>query len=106
MDARTRMIGDVTMLSRADVAALMSFGDYVEAVADAFRLHTQGRAGLPPAMEIRAEGGAFPVKGARLGDYVAGETNSTFPHNPKPGLPPNPGAHPLFDARGTALPPL
>src|SRR5947208_2921095 len=50
------VMNDVTVLSRADVAALMQFGDYVEAVADAFRLHTQGRAVLPPAMEIRAEG--------------------------------------------------
>jgi ornithine cyclodeaminase/alanine dehydrogenase-like protein (mu-crystallin family) len=105
MEARTqsRTIGDVTILSRADVAALMSFGDYVEAVADAFRLHTQGHAVLPPAMEIRAEGGAFHVKGARLGDYVAVKTNSNFPDNRKRGLPTIQGAILLFDAGDTLL---
>jgi ornithine cyclodeaminase/alanine dehydrogenase-like protein (mu-crystallin family) len=105
MDARaqSRTIGEVTILSRADVAALMSFGDYVEAVADAFRQHAQGRAVLPPAMEIRAEGGAFHVKGARLGGYVAVKTNSNFPGNRKRGLPTIQGAILLFDAGGTLL---
>ena len=74
-------MSEIIVLSRADLAALMRFGDYVEAVADAFRLHAEGRAMLPAAMEIRAEGGAFHVKGARLGDYVAVKTNSNFPDN-------------------------
>src|SRR5215212_9202773 len=94
---------EITVLSRADVAALMQFGDYVDAVADAFRLHTEGRAVLPPAMEIRADGGAFHVKGARLGDYVAVKTNSNFPDNRKRGLPTIQGAILLFDAGGTLL---
>src|SRR6476660_1702109 len=93
----------ITILNRADLAALITFGDYVEAVADAFRLHTEGRAVLPPAMEIRAEGGAFHVKGARLGDYVAVKTNSNFPDNRKRGLPTIQGGILLFDAAGTLL---
>jgi alanine dehydrogenase len=106
MDAGTQprtTVNDVTVLSRADLAALMRFGDYVEAVADAFRLHTQGHAVLPPAMEIRAEGGAFHVKGARLGDYVAVKTNSNFPENPKRLLPTIQGAILLFEAGGALL---
>src|SRR3954451_10121096 len=94
---------EITVLSRADVAALMQFGDYVDAVADAFRQHTEGRAVLPPAMEVRADGGAFHVKGARLGDYVAVKTNSNFPDNPKRGLPTIQGAILLFDAGGALL---
>ena len=93
----------IIVLSRADLAALMRFGDYVEAVADAFRLHAEGRAVLPPAMEIRAEGGAFHVKGARLGDYVAVKTNSNFPDNRKSGLPTIQGGILLFDAGGALL---
>src|SRR5438270_3125473 len=93
----------ITVLSRADVAALMTFGDYVDAVADAFRLHAQGRAVLPSAMEIRADDGAFHVKGARLGDYVAVKTNSNFPDNPRRGLPTIQGAILLFDAGGALL---
>jgi len=105
MEARThsRTMGDITILSRADVAALMQFGDYVEAVAGAFRQHAQGRAVLPPAMEIGADGGAFHMKGARLGDYVAVKTNSNFPDNRKRGLPTIQGAILLFDAGGTLL---
>ncbi|TMJ05394.1 MAG: ornithine cyclodeaminase family protein [Alphaproteobacteria bacterium] len=93
----------IIALSRADLAGLMQFGDYVEAVADAFRLHTEGRAVLPPAMEIRAEGGAFHVKAARLGDYVAVKTNSNFPDNPRRGLPTIQGAILLFEAGGALL---
>src|SRR5205085_1000674 len=97
------VMNEITVLSRADVAALMTFGDYVEAVAEAFRLHTEGRAVLPPAMEIRGDGGAFHVKGARLGDYVAVKTNSNFPDNPNRGLPTIQGAILLFDAGGALL---
>src|SRR4029077_1667199 len=100
---RPRTMNEVISLSRADLAALMQFGDYVEAVADAFRLHTEGRAVLPPAMEIRAEGGAFHVKGARLGGYVAVKTNSNFPDNRKRGLPTIQGGVLLFDAAGALL---
>src|SRR5947209_8836942 len=106
MDARTQprtTVNDVTILSRADLSALMRFGDYVDAVADAFRLHAQGRAVLPPAMEIRADGGAFNVKGARLGDYVAVKTNSNFPENPKRGRPTIQGAILLFESGGALL---
>src|SRR5437763_117525 len=106
MAAQTRplaVMNEITVLSRADVAALMRFGDYVDAVADAFRLHTQGHAVLPPAMEIRADGGAFHVKGARLGGYVAVKTNSNFPNNPQRGLPTIQGAILLFDAGGALL---
>src|SRR6185369_14346889 len=100
--ARPRM-GEIVVLSRADLAVLMRFGDYVEAVADAFRLHAEGRAVLPPAMEIRGQDGAFHVKGARLGDYVAVKTNSNFPDNRKRGLPTIQGGILLFDAGGTLL---
>ena len=106
MDAQTRplaVMNDITILSRADIATLMQFGDYVDAVADAFRLHTEGRAVLPPAMEIRADGGAFHVKGARLGDYVAVKTNSNFPDNRRRGLPTIRGGILLFDAGGVLL---
>src|SRR2546421_8183049 len=106
MSAQTRPLtatGDIMVLSRTDVGALMQFGDYVDAVADAFRLHTEGRAVLPPAMEIRADAGAFHVKGARLGDYVAVKTNSNFTDNRRRGLPTIQGAILLFDAGGILL---
>lgn len=106
MDAETRRrtaMNDVTILSRADLAALMRFGDYVDAVADAFRLHAEGRAVLPPPMHLVADGGGFHVKAASLPDYVAVKTNSNFSDNRRRGLPTIQGAILLFDASGTLL---
>lgn len=49
------------LLSRHDLAALMPFGAYVEAVADAFRMHAEGCSTLPPPMHIPANGGGFQI---------------------------------------------
>ena len=40
------------VLSRQDLAALVPFGEYVDAVADAFRMHAPGLAVVP---RFRAE---------------------------------------------------
>jgi hypothetical protein len=37
------MIPSLTVLSKHDLTVLMPFGEYVNAVADAFRLHAEGR---------------------------------------------------------------
>lgn len=94
---------EIVVLSRADLAGLMRFDDYVDAVAQAFRLHADGQAVLPDPMHIPAEGGAFHVKAASLGGYVAVKTNSNFPNNPRRGLPTIQGAILLFDAGGVPL---
>jgi ornithine cyclodeaminase/alanine dehydrogenase-like protein (mu-crystallin family) len=49
----------LVVLSEQDPTALMPFGEYVDAVAEAFRLHTEGRAVSPPPMHVPAvDGGA------------------------------------------------
>ncbi len=97
----------ITVLTGNDLASLMTFGNYVDAVREAFRLHAQGRSLLPPAMHIPADGGGFHVKAASLpmaGGYVAIKTNANFPDNPaKRGLPTIQGAILLFDA-GSGIP--
>jgi ornithine cyclodeaminase/alanine dehydrogenase-like protein (mu-crystallin family) len=106
MDARTQpltMANGITILARDDLAALMRFGDYVDAVADAFRLHSEGRAVLPPPMHIPADSGGFHVKAASLGGYVAVKTNSNFPGNRRHGLPTIQGAILLFEAANGVL---
>lgn len=106
MDARTQphaASGGITILARDDLATLMRFGDYVDAVADAFRLHSEGRAVLPPPMHIPADGGGFHVKAASLGGYVAVKTNSNFPGNRSHGLPTIQGAILLFEAANGVL---
>lgn len=94
---------DITVLSRTDLQRLMRFGDYVDAVAQAFRLHAEGQSVLPDPMHIPAEGGGFHVKAASLGGYVAVKTNSNFPDNSRRGLPTIQGAILLFDAGGVPL---
>src|SRR5687767_4019410 len=89
------------ILSRQDLTALMRFGDYVEAVADAFRMHAEGRAILPVPMHIPADGGGFHVKAGSLPvgpGYTAIKVNGNFPGNRAAhGLPTIQGAILLFD---------
>jgi alanine dehydrogenase len=81
-DRVTQLSQPIILLSRRDLAALMPFGDYVDAVAEAFRRHAQGRAVLPPAMHIPAETGGFHVKAGGLQTgYVAFKVNANFPNN-------------------------
>jgi alanine dehydrogenase len=96
------------VLSRRDLQATMRFGDYVEAVAEAFHRHAEGRSSAPGPLHIPAEDGGFHVKAARLSlgaDYVAVKVNGNFPRNrARHGLPTIQGAVLLCDgANGTPL---
>jgi alanine dehydrogenase len=104
MDERvSQLTKPLILLSRHDLMALMRFGDYVDSVADAFRLYSEGRAVLPPPMHIPADGGGFHVKAASLGGYVAVKTNSNFPGNRRHSLPTIQGAILLFEAANGVL---
>ena len=89
------------VLSRRALAALMPFGEYVDAVAEAFRLHAEGRSILPAPMHIPAERGGFHVKAASLPigpGYAAFKINANFPGSPSTrGLPTIQGGILLFD---------
>ena len=54
------------VLPKQELTALMPFGEYVDAVADAFRMHAEGRSVSPPPMHIPADGGGFHVKAGSL----------------------------------------
>ena len=72
------------ILSRQDIADLMSFGEYVEAVEDAFRVYAEGKALSPGLLDIEAQDGAFHIKAAGLKlsrTYVAVKVNGNFPQN-------------------------
>lgn len=90
------------ILSRADIARLMDYGDYVDAVEAAFRAAAEGRAVAPPASALHVPGGSFHAKGAGLlGDdaKVAIKINGNFPGNPASnGLPTVQGVIYLADA--------
>jgi ornithine cyclodeaminase/alanine dehydrogenase-like protein (mu-crystallin family) len=95
------------ILTRADVARLMSPSDTLATVEAGFRALAEGRAVSPPPLHIGAEGGAFHGKGASLigsRHYVALKFNGNFPGNPqRMGLPTIQGAILLCDGRDGSL---
>ena len=90
------------ILSRNEVARLMDYAGYVDAVEAAFRAAIDGRAVAPPAAAIHLPEGSFHAKGAALlGNTatVAIKLNGNFPNNRAiSGLPTVQGVIYLADA--------
>ncbi|HET7038897.1 MAG TPA: hypothetical protein VFH97_03360, partial [Gemmatimonadales bacterium] len=90
------------VLTRRDVARLLSLDDCIVAVEDAFRLAGQGLAPRPGILALPVRDGGFHVKAARLErprPYVAVKANANFPHNrARHGLPTVQGVIVLCDA--------
>ncbi len=89
-------------LNRRDVASLLTLGECIDAVADAFLRHA--RAELPAGPGVLGThvlGGGFHVKTAALGaspGYFAAKINANFPDNHlRHGLPTIQGVIALFD---------
>ncbi len=96
MKVTTAAAPPVVVLTRSDVAALMTPADYFEAVEESFRALHDGAARVPQPWHVEAEGGGFHGKGASLRLdrlYVALKLNGNFPGNPASnGLPTVQGA--------------
>lgn len=72
------------LLSRPEVAALMTFPEYVRVVEEAFRLHAQGCALEPALSHVDADGGEFHIKAGGLRGttpYFALKVNGGFFQN-------------------------
>lgn len=72
------------ILSRSEVARLMDYAGYVDAVEAAFRAAIDGQAVAPPAAAIHLPEGSFHAKGAALLDgssAVAIKLNGNYPNN-------------------------
>lgn len=72
------------ILSRSDVARLMDYAGYVDAVEAAFRAAMDGQAVAPPAAAIHLPDGSFHAKGAALlgeAPAVAIKLNGNYPNN-------------------------
>src|SRR5687767_3648639 len=98
------------VLSRRDIAQLMTQADWLEAVERGFRAGAEGRAEAPAPLHIRSALGGFHAKGASLSldepgrSFVALKLNGNFPGNPTlNGLPTVQGALILCDASNGAL---
>lgn len=97
------MSREVLVLSRADIARLMDYPAYVEAVEAGFRAAADGAALAPPAAAFHVPGGGYHAKAAALlaGDppVMAIKLNGNYPGNPAAhGLPTVQGIVYLADA--------
>lgn len=97
------LTSDILFLSRADIARLMDYADYVDAVEAGLRAAASGAALAPPAAGFQVPGGSYHAKGAALlaGDppVVAIKLNGNYPGNPAAnGLPTVQGVIYLADA--------
>ena len=92
------------LLTRADVAAVLTPADCLHAVEEAFRSYGEGRAAAPKNVGFHAPRGTFHIKAA-LADVMATKINANFPENPSRNrLPTIQGVIVVMDAdRGTTL---
>ena len=92
---------DTLLLTRKDVAGVLTLSDCIQAVEQAFRLQGEGRAPAPGVLGVHAQGGGFHIKAGilpRSRNYFAAKANANFPGNPARGLPTIQGVILLFDA--------
>lgn len=105
--ATARLASSTLVLSRRDIAALMTPGDHLTAVEGAFRALAEGEAEQPAPMHLSGIGGAFHAKGARLSGghpCAAVKLNANFPNNSsRRGLPTVQGVIALFDPENGRL---
>ena len=91
------------VLTRSDVAALLSLEECIAAVEQAFRLHGEGKAGPPGVLALHSAEGAFHIKAGILSGssrpYFVAKGNTNFAHNPQRyGLPAIQGVIVMCDA--------
>ncbi|HSE17243.1 MAG TPA: ornithine cyclodeaminase family protein [Pyrinomonadaceae bacterium] len=79
------------LLSRREVAELLSIDEYIEAVERVFRLYGEGKTQPPGILGVHAHDGGFHIKAGLLElarSFFAAKINANFPHNAKRfGLP-------------------
>jgi alanine dehydrogenase len=97
---------ETLLLSRSDVAALLSLGECIDAVEWAFKAHAEGRSLAPGVLGLHAKDGGFHIKAAGLElsrPYFAAKVNGNFFHNKERyGLPNIQGVIVLCDAENGA----
>jgi ornithine cyclodeaminase/alanine dehydrogenase-like protein (mu-crystallin family) len=79
------MTPSILILSRGDVASLLTLDDCITAVEAAFRAHAEGATLGPGILGVRTDGGGFHIKAAGLRGarpYFAAKVNGNFRDNP------------------------
>jgi len=70
------------ILTRSDLASLLTPRDCLGQVEEAFRSYGQGRTTAPKSVGLHAAAGTFHVKAA-IADIFAAKINANFPDNPR-----------------------
>ena len=99
------MTSSTLILSRSEVARLLSLAECIEAVEEVFRAQAQGRVAPPGILGFHVPDGGYHIKVAAYGSYFAAKINANFPGNPsRYSLSTIQGVVALFDgSRGTLL---
>ncbi|MFN2493740.1 MAG: ornithine cyclodeaminase family protein [Pyrinomonadaceae bacterium] len=91
------------LLTRKNVAGLLTIEECMAAVEDAFKLYGEGKAASPGILGVHAKDGGFHIKAGLLElerTYFAAKVNANFPQNMKQcGLPLIQGIIVLCDGR-------
>jgi ornithine cyclodeaminase/alanine dehydrogenase len=92
------------ILTRADVAAVLTLADCIDAVERGFKDYGEGRIAAPQSLGVPAGNGVVHIKAA-VAEHFVTKINANFPRNPKEhGLPTIQGLIVLNDLeRGTPL---
>ncbi len=93
------------VLTREDVAAVLTMDDTIAAVEEIFRAYGEGRVAAPQSLGVHVANGAFHIKTAAGESFFAAKINANYPGNPqRHGLPMIQGLIVLYDLeRGTPL---
>ncbi|HEY6502895.1 MAG TPA: ornithine cyclodeaminase family protein [Chitinophagaceae bacterium] len=98
---------ETLLLQRHDVARLLTIGECISAVEQAFNLYACGKASAPGILGIHATQGGFHIKAGILNlgrNYFVAKTNANFPGNSKTNrLPTIQGIVSVFDAENGRL---
>jgi ornithine cyclodeaminase/alanine dehydrogenase-like protein (mu-crystallin family) len=100
-------MNDTLILSRRDVASLLTVEECMTSVEAAFKLFAEGKTLAPKVLGIHAPTGGLHIKAGIMNlnsNYIVAKMNSNFPENPiKQSLPTIQGAIAVFNADNGAL---
>jgi alanine dehydrogenase len=95
------------ILTRSEVASLLTIDECIEGVENAFKMRALGKAIAPGILGIHAQNGGFHIKAGILNldrEYFVAKTNANFPQNMKAhGLPTIQGVVVVSDASNGRL---
>jgi len=85
------MSQETLLLTRSDVASLLTIDDYTASIEQVFRLYGEGKTAAPGILGVHARDGGFHIKAGVLNlerAYFAAKVNANFPQNARRfGLP-------------------